>query len=193
MCRHDQTLTRDFGNFFMVVCSLLLVICCWCVAAASPRLAQATLVSMIVGTLYYQLGVNDYTLKLGMLLYVATALAFANFAEVPLAAEYKKVLYKQIDAGFYPTASYLTSLIIVHLPLAFAEVALLGSIVYWMAGKYNHMLTQLRDSLHGFNVWAPCQHDTRTRSQLWGQRPVFARLTCCTFIIVHVRGNRSSK
>lgn len=101
---------------------------------------QAILTSLIVGSLFYQLGVEEYTLKLGLFLYVATSLAFSNFAEVPLAAEYKKVLYKQIDAGFYPTTSYLTSLIIVHLPLAFAEVLLLGSIVYWMAGTFDLLL-----------------------------------------------------
>ena len=63
-------------------------------------------------------------------------------AEVPLASEYRLVVYKQVDAGFYPVLSYVFSVIIMSVPLALTESTILGTLIYWMtsfandAGRY---------------------------------------------------------
>jgi hypothetical protein len=64
---------------------------------------------------------------------VYCSMAFANMVEVPLASEFKLVVYKQVDAGFYSTASYVFSVILMHMPLAIAECFIFGTLLYWMA------------------------------------------------------------
>jgi ABC-type multidrug transport system permease subunit len=53
-------------------------------------------------------------------------------AEIPLASEFKLVVYKQVDAGFYSTFSYVSSVILMHMPLAILECFIFGTFLYWM-------------------------------------------------------------
>jgi hypothetical protein len=47
--------------------------------------------------------------------------AFANFQELPVAAEGKQVVVRQINAGFLPSISYTTAVNLLTLPLAMVE------------------------------------------------------------------------
>jgi len=101
-----------------------------------PGLVQAAVMGLIFGSLFWQLstGVKDFSARIGLALFTLTFVSFANMAEVPQAAEYKKVIYKQLDAGFYSTFAYCVSVVLLHFPLAIAETAVFGALVYAMAG-----------------------------------------------------------
>jgi hypothetical protein len=94
---------------------------------------------LVMGSLFYQLGTgqNDFSPRLGLILFALIFAAFANMSEVPLASEFKLVVYKQVDAGFYSTFSYLFSVVLMHFPIAIIECGLLGSILYWMVDYAN--------------------------------------------------------
>ena len=44
----------------------------------APRISQSIFMGLVIGSLYFQLGDNDYFNKLGMILYSAISSAFGN-------------------------------------------------------------------------------------------------------------------
>jgi ABC-type multidrug transport system fused ATPase/permease subunit len=99
-----------------------------------PRFIQSVFMGLVMGSAFYQLGTgqNDFSPRIGLILFALCYTAFTNMSEVPWAAEFKLVVYKQVDAGFYSTFSYLFSVVLMHFPIAIIECGLLGSILYWM-------------------------------------------------------------
>lgn len=101
-----------------------------------PGIFQAVFMGLVMGSLFYRLSDTAVaaSTRVGLMLFALTFMAFQNMPEVPQATEYKLVVWKQVDAGFYPTASYVFSVILMSLPLACAVAAIYGSIIYWMTG-----------------------------------------------------------
>jgi hypothetical protein len=52
-------------------------------------------------------------------------MAFSNFQELPVAAEAKQVVVRQIAAGFYPASSYTIAVNLVYAPLAMIETIIM--------------------------------------------------------------------
>jgi len=104
-----------------------------------PRLGQSVVMGLVMGSLFWQLGTgaNDFSPRLGLILFALLFAGFANMSEVPLASEFKLVVYKQVDAGMYSTFSYVFAVILMHFPLAVGECALIGTILYWMVDYAN--------------------------------------------------------
>ena len=98
-----------------------------------PRVFQSVFLGFILGGLFYDLGPSYFQARLGLCLFAATNMGFANAAEIPFAAEGKDVTFKQQDAGFYSSSQYVWSVIIVHIPLSIAESIIFSSIVYFMS------------------------------------------------------------
>ncbi|EGD82449.1 ABC transporter [Salpingoeca rosetta] len=98
------------------------------------HLVQSLFLSLILGSLFWQLSTADFQLRVGLLLFVPTLLAFNNMAEVPVAMAVRDVVYRQYHAGFYSTAAYTLAVNLVHLPLALAESIIFSCGVYWMSG-----------------------------------------------------------
>ena len=99
-----------------------------------PRIFQATFLGCILGGLFYQLPAGAFQARLGLCLFAAVNMGFTNAAEVPFAGEGKGVVFKQQDAGFYSAASYLWSVIIVHLPLSVVESCVFSLLIYFLCG-----------------------------------------------------------
>ena len=98
-----------------------------------PRMFQAIFLGFILGGLFYNLGPSYFQARLGLCLFAAVNMGFANAAEIPFAAEGKDVVFKQLDAGFYSSSQYVWSVIIVHLPLSIAESILFSLIIYFLS------------------------------------------------------------
>ena len=97
-----------------------------------PRLAQAVIMGLVIGSLFYGLSLNQFSDKMGLLLYVVMFGAFSNMTELPVASEARNVVAKQIDAGFFPAPSYTLSVCLLHIPLTIVEALIFGTLVYWM-------------------------------------------------------------
>ena len=98
----------------------------------TPRVFQAVLMGIVYGTLFYKLALSDFGSKMGLLLYLTMFGAFANLSELPVAAEARAVVTKQLDASFYPTLPYIFSVIFLGIPLVIIETLIFGSLMYWM-------------------------------------------------------------
>jgi hypothetical protein len=72
--------------------------------------------------------------RFALLLYVPVFLAFGNMVELPIVIESKRVVFKQQGTKLYPALAYVVSVVLLHLPLAMLETAILGSFVYWLSG-----------------------------------------------------------
>lgn len=109
-----------------------------------PRVGQAVIMSLIMGSLYYNKGTSESEIyvRIGLILFVAIQLAFTNLIEQKIVVEDKKVVYKQSDAKFYPVLTYVLSIVIVHFPLSIVECGIFGTVIWWMtnfvadAGRY---------------------------------------------------------
>lgn len=99
-----------------------------------PRIFSAILMGFIYGTLFWQLSSDDFSSKMGLMQSAIMFIAFANFQELPVAAEGKQVVLRQIDAGFYPAIAYSTGVNLMTVPLAVLEVFLFGIIQYYVPG-----------------------------------------------------------
>jgi ABC-type multidrug transport system ATPase subunit/ABC-type multidrug transport system permease subunit len=97
-----------------------------------PRLVQSVLMGFIFGTLFFQLNIDDYQSKMGLLLYSVMFGTFANLSELPAAAEARNVITKQLDAGFLPTPPYIISNIFWSIPRIAVETAIFGTLMYWI-------------------------------------------------------------
>jgi len=101
-----------------------------------PRIVQAVLMGLIFGSLFVQLGYAKFADRMGLLLYVIMTGAFSNLTELPVASEARNVISKQIDAGFFPSASYSLSVALLHMPITAIEICIFGSLIYWIPGFY---------------------------------------------------------
>lgn len=100
----------------------------------APRLSQSIIFGLILGSLFYQKPGDPPSLRIGLMLFCCMFLSFSNMVELPIVVEAKRVVKKQLSYSFYPTLSYIFSVILVHMPLALTETAILGSFIYWMTG-----------------------------------------------------------
>jgi hypothetical protein len=87
---------------------------------------QSIIMGLVIGSLFYQLAHDQFSDRMGLLLYVIMFGAFANLTELPVASEARNVIAKQIDAGFYPAPAYTLSVNIMHLPITIIEALIFG-------------------------------------------------------------------
>lgn len=68
-----------------------------------PRIFQAIFMGLVAGSLFsgVQQGLTDYTPRMGLIIFSMTFISLINMSEIPLASQFKLVIYKQVDAGFY--------------------------------------------------------------------------------------------
>ena len=120
----------------------------------APRLFQAVLMGIVYGTLFYKLALSDFSSKMGLLLYLVMFGAFANLSELPVAAEARAVVTKQLDASFYPSIPYIFSVIFLGLPLAIVETLIFGSMMYCRIAPLPRISSHL--SIASLTHWLCC-------------------------------------
>ena len=99
-----------------------------------PRIGQAVFMGLLLGAIFFQLSVDDFQLRVGLIFFACIILSFSNISELPFAAAAKYVVYKQTDARFYNATSYVLGVMLSHLPVATVEAVVFGSIMYTMCG-----------------------------------------------------------
>ena len=100
----------------------------------TARILSSVIISVILGSVWFNLSMSQGLAKFGMLLFCVLQVAFANFSETPFAVEYKYIAYKHIQAGMYPPWAYTLAATIVQLPTAAVESAAFSVILYFMVG-----------------------------------------------------------
>ena len=99
-----------------------------------PRLFSSVLIAVILGTLFFRLGIDDFYGKFGMLLFALLNSAMGNFTELPAAFEGRNAVYKHLDAGMYPPLSYLVSVVMGFFPIMILETIFFSIPLYFLVG-----------------------------------------------------------
>jgi ABC-type multidrug transport system ATPase subunit/ABC-type multidrug transport system permease subunit len=97
-----------------------------------PRLGQSVFMGLVLGSLFYGASTTDFGLRIGLILFACNHLSFGNMVELPIMIEAKRVAYKQTAYRFFPTSSYVMSIVTMHIPLAFFETIIFVLFLYFM-------------------------------------------------------------
>ena len=101
-----------------------------------PRVFNVIFMGLVYGSLYWNIGKDEFFLRVAVLLISLTQVAFGNMVELPIAVGYNRVALKQMAARFYPAWSYVAAAAMTSVPLFLIEVIIFSNIMYWMAGNY---------------------------------------------------------
>lgn len=102
-------------------------------AFVKARIGQSLLVGAIAGSVFNNIGTTDFNTMNGFLFFITFSTAISNISAVPIIYAQKSVFYKQQDAGFFPTITFVVSQALAFVPLQLIESILFGTIVYWAA------------------------------------------------------------
>ena len=99
-----------------------------------PRFFSSILIAVILGSLFLRLNLQDFYGKFGMLTFALLNSAMGNFTELPAAFEGRNAVYKHLDAGMYPSLSYLFAVVLGFFPVMIIETMLFSVVLYFMVG-----------------------------------------------------------
>ena len=97
------------------------------------RVMGAAVISVILGSVWYNLGRDDYYQKFALFLFGALQVAFTNFSELPYAVENKYIAYKHVAMGMYTPMAYAISCAVVQVPIAAVESLEFSVVMYFMS------------------------------------------------------------
>ena len=98
------------------------------------KVMDNVLIGLALGSLFWSLERDELVSKVGCLVFTLVIAAFSNFSILPAAIESRDVIQKQAALGFYPESSFVWATMLAQVPVAFVEIVVLSSIVYWMPG-----------------------------------------------------------
>ena len=99
----------------------------------------AALIGIVIGSLFYQLGVDEVGVRnrLGLYFYIISYLGFNAVQLVPVLASQRTVLSNETRSGYYHHFAYFFSLLLVQLPIVLVEALLVLTPVWglsWLQG-----------------------------------------------------------
>ncbi|CAM9975163.1 unnamed protein product [Scytosiphon promiscuus] len=98
------------------------------------QILSALLMGVIVGSIFYDLDLDDANAKFGLIFLSMLYLAMAGMAQIPPAIEQRGVFYKQSQAGFYPTSCHVIADTLVSTALTVICSIIFAPVVYFMTG-----------------------------------------------------------
>lgn len=97
------------------------------------RIGQDLVMGIIVGTVFWQ-SWDETTSVLGILFQSLFFISMGAMLKIPAQYAVRGILYKQQDANFYPTWTYVVGRSIASIPISVIDGLLYGTIVYWFVG-----------------------------------------------------------
>eukprot|EP00904_Undaria_pinnatifida_P014208 jgi/Undpi1/9918/HiC_scaffold_28.g12372.m1 len=98
------------------------------------QIMSALVMGLVVGTIFYDLDLDEANAKFGLIFFALFYLAMAGMAQIPTAINNRGVFYKQSMAGFYPTSCEVVSDTVVNSALTMFCSVIFAPVVYFMAG-----------------------------------------------------------
>lgn len=96
------------------------------------RLMQDLFMGIIVGTVFWQ--TSDPQTAMGVIFQCVFFISLGAMLKVGPQIETRGVFYKEQDANFYPTWTFVLARALAGLPTSIQDSLVYGSIVYWCAG-----------------------------------------------------------
>eukprot|EP00667_Euglena_gracilis_P002843 EG_transcript_2848 len=104
------------------------------VVMIKSRIGQSVIGGFLLGSLYYQLALDDYNSKYAVLYFAMLFVSVSGFAMVPSIIAERQVIYRQTAAHFFHPLPYSVASNIVDIPLTIIETFVFITIIYWMCG-----------------------------------------------------------
>jgi hypothetical protein len=102
-------------------------------AARKTRVAQDLVMGLITGTLFWQAW-EESSSVLGILFQSMFFISLGAMLKIAPQYAVRGIVYKQQDAKFYPTWSYVVGRSLASVPSSVIDGVLYGTIVYWFVG-----------------------------------------------------------
>jgi ABC-type multidrug transport system ATPase subunit len=130
--------TEKYASSFMFYLNLLLerevMVLKRDLSFIRSRLMQVTIVGIIVSTLFTNLDPSDTQTMGGFLFFASLQCSLSGMSLIPVVFAQKAVYYKQYQASFFPSLSFVLSQSFVLLPLQILEAILFSLITYFSVG-----------------------------------------------------------
>ncbi|CAK4186138.1 unnamed protein product [Aphanomyces euteiches] len=100
-------------------------------------IVMAILMALLYSSSFYQMNPQQPQVVMGVIFQSLLFFITSQVPKLPIIIENRKIFYKQRDANFFSTLSYVVAHALSHIPFAIVETLLFGNIMYWMAGFVN--------------------------------------------------------
>jgi ABC-type multidrug transport system ATPase subunit/ABC-type multidrug transport system permease subunit len=101
------------------------------------KIMPSIVMGFIIGSLYYNIPSTSFNLFTALAQFCLVFLSFSNNAEIPIASNTKKVLFRHLESNAYPALPFVASIMTTSLPVAAIGDLIFSAIVYWLAGWAN--------------------------------------------------------
>eukprot|EP00668_Euglena_longa_P020059 GGOE01024953.1.p1 GENE.GGOE01024953.1~~GGOE01024953.1.p1 ORF type:complete len:1437 (+),score=454.40 GGOE01024953.1:1098-5408(+) len=132
----EHKLTSEYSNGFMKNLLLCLRRQACLTARNKPatrgRVVQIIFMSLMLGSLFFQISFSDYNGKYAVIFFTMMFLSLSGMALIPAVVSERAVIYRQLRAKFYPSLPYSAAVSIMDLPVSAIEALLFVTITYWM-------------------------------------------------------------
>eukprot|EP00668_Euglena_longa_P009416 GGOE01011361.1.p1 GENE.GGOE01011361.1~~GGOE01011361.1.p1 ORF type:complete len:1164 (-),score=480.99 GGOE01011361.1:341-3751(-) len=98
------------------------------------RIAQVLVGGLLIGSLYYQTSLDEYSSKFAVLFTTLMTVSVAGFSTVPGIIQERQVVYRQTASHFFHPLPYSLAANLVDIPMAVIETFIFVTILYWMVG-----------------------------------------------------------
>ncbi|CAM9790102.1 unnamed protein product, partial [Ectocarpus sp. 12 AP-2014] len=103
-------------------------------AFIKSQVYSALFMGLIVGSIFYDLDLDDANAKFGLIFFALLYLALEGMAQIPGAIERRGVFYKQNQAGFYPASCEVVSDTLVNTALTVLCSLVFAPVIYFIVG-----------------------------------------------------------
>eukprot|EP00903_Cladosiphon_okamuranus_P018818 g17309.t1 len=103
-------------------------------AYLKSQIVGAVVMGLIVGSIFFDLGLRDANAKFGLIFFSLLYLSMAGMAQIPPAIEQRGVFYKQSQQGFYPTSCEVVADTLVNNALTVLCSIIFAPVVYFLVG-----------------------------------------------------------
>lgn len=87
---------------------------------------------LIVGTVFWQ--TEDPQSMMGVVFYAVLFIGLGTLAKTSLQFETRGIIYKEQDANFFPTWTFVLARALAGVPSSLQDTLIFGSLIYWLAG-----------------------------------------------------------
>ena len=96
------------------------------------RLTQIIVMGVIVGTVFWQ--TDDPQSVMGVVFYSVLFIGLGTLARIAPQFETRGILYKEQDANFFPTWTFVLARALAGIPSSLQDSLIFGSLIYWLSG-----------------------------------------------------------
>ncbi|CAK4652151.1 unnamed protein product [Aphanomyces euteiches] len=100
-------------------------------------IVMAILMALLYSSSFYQMNPQQPQVVMGIIFQSLLFFITSQVPKLPIIIENRKIFYKQRDANFFSTLSYVVAHALSHIPFAIVETLLFGNIMYWMTEFVN--------------------------------------------------------